>query len=363
MSLYLVVAICAAIFAGALTNLLARYAREHKILIAPIRERDTHTTPTPRVGGIAIFTTFVVTILLIQLFRPDLLLFSGQEWLGMDRNLIGILFGGAVIFAVNYLDDARPGGLDWRIRIVVQILAALVIFWFGIKINWLSNPFGGRIILASFEWLFVVIWLVATMNAMNMLDGVDGLAGGVSAITLFVIILLSLALNINQQANAVVACVALGAVLGFLPFNLSKQKVFLGDTGSVFLGLIIGILAIVAGGKIATVFLLLAIPFLDAATVIIWRLAHGLSPFKADRNHLHHKLLAIGFKPWHVTGLFYAVTFVFGYVALNTQTLGKLWAILIAISLMLAFITLYSLVPLIRRTNDARRIHLSRTKK
>ena len=116
----------------------------------------------------------------------------------------------------------------------------------------------------------------------------------------------------------------------------------MGDTGSVFIGFLLGVLAIISGGKVATAFLVLAIPFLDAAVVVTTRLLAHKSPFAADQRHLHHRLLAAGMKPWQIVGLFYAISLVFGLIALNTQAIGKLWAIALALLLMTALVLLYS---------------------
>ena len=182
---------------------------------------------------------------------------------------------------------------------------------------------------------------MVTSNVVNWLDGIDGLAGGVSTITLIILFLLSISQAVAQPANAMLAVVGAGATLGFLVYNL-RGKVFLGDTGSMFLGFLIGVIAIISGGKVATAFLVLAIPFLDALVVVVTRLVKGQSPFLADRRHLTHRLLDRGLKQWQIIALFYCLSLIFGLVALNTQTLGKFWAILSAIGIMALFVLLYS---------------------
>ena len=178
-------------------------------------------------------------------------------------------------------------------------------------------------------------------NVVNWLDSIDGVAGGVSVITLLTLFSLSISVAVAQPANAMLAIVGAGATLGFLIFNL-RGKVFLGDTGSMFLGFLIGVLAIISGGKVATVFLVLAIPFLDALVVFITRIIHHQSPFMADRRHLIHRLLDRGMKKGQIIALFYCLSLIFGLIALNTQTLGKFWAILAAMAVMTFFVLLYS---------------------
>ncbi len=323
-----------------LTYFLARFARSRNLFMPPLRERDLHVAPVPRVGGIAVVASFLIVIGLTQLLYPDSLRFTGQLIAGIDRNLLGLILAILVLTAVNIMDDLK--GVHWGIKLLLQVVAASLIAYFGIRIQWFSNPFGDRFFLGSLDWFFVVIWLVGMSNVVNWLDGVNGLAGGVSAISLAILFFLSIGPLVAQSENALVAAIAFGAILGFLPFNAFKAKAFLGDTGSVFLGFLIGVLAIISGGKVATAFLVLAIPFLDAIVVVFSRLVHGKWPFHSDKRHLHHRLLAVGFKPWQIVLIFYVISLLFGLIALNTQSIGKFWAVLLALVLMAAFVLLYS---------------------
>lgn len=323
-----------------LTYAFSRYARSKKIFMPPVRARDIHLSPVPRVGGIAVVVSFLAVLGLWQIFDPQSLRFTGQLIAGIDRNLIGLVLAILVLTAVNVMDDLK--GVHWGVKLAAQIVAASLIAYFGIRIQWFSNPFGDRFFLGSLDWIFVVIWLVGMSNVVNWLDGVNGLAGGVSAITLAILFFLSIGPFVAQSENALIAAIAFGAVIGFLPFNAFKAKAFLGDTGSVFLGFLIGVLAIISGGKVATAFLVLAIPFLDAIVVVVSRLLHGKWPFHADKRHLHHRLLEVGFKPWQIVLIFYGVSLLFGLIALNTQSIGKFWAALSALVLMTVLVLLYS---------------------
>lgn len=322
-----------------LTYWFSQLARRYQAFMPVIKTRDSHQTPTPRIGGLAIVITFLVVVIGWLVFRPSQIQLTDQHWHGLDKNILGVLTAVLILTAINLRDDYRA--VAWPIRLLFQTLAALIIAWFGIGIHWISNPFGGHILLGQLSWVFVVIWLVILGNVINWLDGIDGLASGVSAIALAVLFFLSLSPTVFQHANALLAAITFGAVLGFLPHNL-LSKVFLGDTGAVFLGFLIGVLAIISGGKIATAFLALAIPFLDAAVVFFSRLLHGQSPFLPDRRHLHHRLLELGWKRWQIVGLFYVVSLLFGLIALNTQTLGKFWAVVAALTLMAGLVGLYS---------------------
>ena len=339
------------LIAGFLISLISMFVllmavKKRRYFIQPIRDRDSHKLPTPRIGGLAIVFTFFVLVIFWQLRDPNIFRFTNQTLLGMDINLFGLFAALLILTAVNVWDDFK--NLPWWTKLSSQVLAALVIYKFGINVQWLTNPFGNHILLGGLSIIFVVLWLVTLSNATNWLDGMDGLAGGVSSISLFVIFLLSTSNLVNQPQNALLAIIALGALLGFLPFNLPPAKAFLGDTGSVFLGFLIGVLAIISGGKIATAFLVLAVPFLDAFAVIIQRLISKQSPFKADRRHLFHQLQNLGWKPWQVVGFFYTASAVFGGLALYAQSKGKFFAGLVALVLVTMF-TIINVVYLSKR--------------
>lgn len=341
---YYVSAIAAAVISFLITGFMVRYASQRQLFMPAVRARDVHKMPVARVGGIAVVLSFLILVVYWQIYRPAVWNFTGQTLLGFDRNLIGVILAVILLSIVNFLDDRKS--LPVWLRLLTQTAAAALIVAFGIKINWLTNPLGGHWYLGIWEWLFVIIWLVGLSNVVNWLDGVDGLASGVGAIALAILFYLSISPTVAQKENALLAAVAFGSLLGFLPYNigLTKLRAFLGDTGSVFLGFIIGVIAIISGGKVATAFLVLAIPFLDAVVVVISRIIHRQSPFVADKRHLHHRLLELGLKSWQIVIIFYAVTFVFGLIALNTQSIGKLRAAIASAILMALLVGLYTFI-------------------
>lgn len=326
---------------------------KHKIFFTPIRERDIHSYPVPRVGGIGLVASFLIVSLALYFINPGWFDFAGELVLGIDRNFLGLILAILVLTVANIKDDYK--GIHWSIRLVSQVIASLLVIAFGIEVVSLSNPFGGMLALTAVAGAAIVlIWLVALSNVVNWLDSTDGLASGVSAISIAVLFFLSISPMVDQPETALIGAVALGAILGFLPHNLSKKKAFLGDTGSVFLGFLIGVMAIISGGKIATAFLVLAIPFLDALVVMVTRVVQRRSPFLPDNSHLPHRLLRMGFKPWQINIIYYGLSLVFGLVALNTQTLGKLGVVLMAVLIMIFFVLLYSGKIKIKNTNGRR---------
>ncbi len=341
MLFYFWLALASAVISVILVKLFSQYARKHRVFMPDVRTRDVHDQPVPRVGGLAIIGSFLVIVLGLLLVGSRSLHFTNHQVLGIDKNLLGVLLAVVLLTVVNVMDDFK--NLSWPIKLAAQVVAAAIVAYFGIRIGWLSSPLGGHVILGTFDFLIVVFWLVGLTNVVNWVDGLDGLAGGVSLITLLVLFFLSLSVTVNQPSNATLAAVISGAVIGFLPFNFgSRSKVFLGDAGAMFLGFMIGVISIISGGKVATVFLALAIPFLDAVFVLFTRLLRGQSPFLADQNHLHHRLLARSWRPWQITALFCLISLIFGLIALNTQTVGKFWAILAALAIMIILVLLYS---------------------
>jgi len=300
-------------------------------LTAP-RERDLHKKPIPRLGGIAVFVSFWLLVTCYLLLVPDRLHFVDEKILGIDKNLLGVFLGSLILLVTGIYDDFKD--IKPWIKLLLQLVAAVVIVFFGIKIWWLSNPLGGsNIVLNTWTYVLVPVWILLVVNVINWLDGLDGLADGVSVITLIIIAILSATSTVNQPATALICSIAAGSALGFLPFNFFPAKIFLGDTGSMFLGFIIAVGAIISGGKIATAALVLGIPILDAIWVIFRRIFSGNSPMKADRYHLHHRFLQAGFSQKQTVMFLYLIAISFGIIALQNGTRGKfeasLWLLVI----------------------------------
>ena len=335
MTAYWIFAGVAFIFSVFINGWLIKISHKKNWFVPAIRSRDEHSKPTPRVGGIGIVVAFLITIGLTLIFSSGSLSFGNTTILGIDRNLVGFLLAIIWLSIINAFDDYK--GLSWQKKLASQVVAAVIITGFGILIPTLSNPFGQQIIIGSYSSILVIVWLVVISNVINWLDSIDGVAGGVSSITLMILFLLSINVAVSQPSNAMMAIIGFGATLGFLFYNL-RGKEFLGDTGSMFLGFLIGVLAIISGGKVATVFLVLAIPFLDALVVFVSRISHHQSPFLADRRHLTHRLLDRGYSKKTILMVFYAISLIFGLIALNTQTTGKFWAVLATMVVMALFI-------------------------
>src|SRR5438132_3799213 len=256
--------------------------------------RRLNRSPVPRLGGLALF---------LGIFVPAL------AFLPLNRDTRGLLLGAAVAVTVGAIDDFR--GLRWFEKLGGQVLAAAVPTWFGVWVDRFTFPFLGiHALPASVGVPLTIVWIVAIMNMVNFLDGLDGLAAGVAAIAglTFAVIALSLA----KPDAAILSAIVFGATLGFLRHNFYPARIFMGDSGALLLGFVLATVSIQGLLKTASVFalffplLVLAVPILDTSFVFAKRLKHGRPLYEADRTHLHHRFLNIGFSQRRAAVTMYA---------------------------------------------------------
>jgi len=298
----------------------------------PKRPRDVHLGNIPRWGGVALILVFWLAVFL-------------DKNLVIDKPLWGVLVASAIILIFGIWDDLKE--LSPKIQLVIQILLALIIIGAGVSVDYLRNPFGGVIRLDQFGFLFIIAWIVLIMNVVNWLDGLDGLAGGVSLIGFVTIFLLSISLIVNQPPIGILSIILVGALLGFLIFNFPRKKgsiIFLGTSGSMFLGFMLGSLSIYSGSKVATAGLVLGVAVLDALWVIWQRIKNGVPIWKSDQRHLHHRLLQLSLSQRQIVGFYLIISAGFGTVALILGTQGKLFAFLGLCAIMALLICLISIL-------------------
>jgi UDP-GlcNAc:undecaprenyl-phosphate GlcNAc-1-phosphate transferase len=309
----------------------------------PGEARRIHTKATPRLGGLAIYIAFLVVVLAMV------------PW---SRQLAGVLAGCTILVIVGAIDDVRS--LSPWVKLFWQILAACVALAGGIGIATLTNPFGGTVDLSLgrtaidlFGFSFHItpianaislIWMVGLINTVNFLDGLDGLATGVSGIAAFIMFLLAVGPNVNQPIVALLAIALAGAAFGFLPYNFFPARIFLGDSGSQLLGLMLAMLAIYSGAKLATAALVLGFTIIDGLWTVLRRIRRGVSPFKADRGHFHHLLLDAGLSQTRAVIIMYLIALTFGLVALTIGSYAKLVALIILLLFMAGSIAFLALV-------------------
>jgi UDP-GlcNAc:undecaprenyl-phosphate GlcNAc-1-phosphate transferase len=338
-SLWLIFAVAFGL-AFVLTPLAGWLGRRYGLVDLP-GDRRKHEGAVPRLGGLALYLPFVVALIL-TLVLP-------QEWLPprQDPNeltrLAGLLLGSTFIFLCGLCDDKWE--LGPVLQLIGQVVAALIAIVFLVFIERVMNPFTDR--LTIFPWPFTVaftlFWIVGMINTVNWLDGLDGLAAGITAI---VSAILAYHMYREGQYSVVPLPLALlGCSLGFLPYNFHPARVFMGSSGAFFLGFAGATLSIVAGAKMATILLVMGIPIMDVAWQIFNRLRRGRSSLKADRGHLHYRLLAMGLSQRQIVLLFYLFCAAFGVLALVISSrLYKLFALLA-----LGLVTLLVLLAVTRR--------------
>jgi len=339
-----------AVSAG-LTPLVRRWSSRRNIVDAPdaAPDRKRHGRAVPLLGGIAPFLAFTLVVWVIALTTDQL--FGGFL---LPKHLMGITLAGVILMVGGYLDDRRhlPPGR----QILFPLVAALVIVVSGIGIPYITNPFGGTLPLDSISWtvfsigdmpyrfvlladLFAVLWLLATTYTTKILDGLDGLVAGITTIGGMIIAIVSLGQEVTQPETAILAMALAGAAAGFLLWNWYPAKIFLGEGGSTWTGFMLGTLAILAGGKIATALLILGLPALDVGWSIVRRLVHGSKTTQADRGHLHFRLLDVGLTHRQVVLLLYTVVAVFGSITLVTRGEQKVMALIGLFLVMVLLVT------------------------
>jgi len=304
-----------------LTPVVQTLANRYGILDYP-NERKVHKEPIPRMGGVGIFAGF-----LLGLFLGLLLLY---HWMQAAHLVKGMKYLWVVVistlgfFTLGILDDIYK--LSAKQKFLVQTVIALFVVACGIKISFIHLPFLGVIYFPP--WLAVVItvlWIVGLTNALNLTDGLDGLLSGIVAISGFAFFIAGFLKG--QYLICLLMTPAIGACLGFLPYNFHPAKIFMGDCGSLFLGGLFAVSSVVGAVKsTATImllvpFLILAYPILDTAVAIFRRLRKGVSPFQPDRGHLHHKLLTFGWTQSTAVMVLYLINLIFGAIAF----LGLFW--------------------------------------
>jgi len=277
--------------------------------------RRVHRKPIPRLGGLAIYAGFWAAALLTQTF---------------DQSLYGLFVGSTLIVAVGLWDDTK--GIRPLYKFFCQVFGAGVLPWFGFSMDQFSLPLVGTISgLGSIGLLLTVFWVVGLINTVNLSDGLDGLAAGICFLA--ALLLFWSANRINQFPAAHLTLALAGAALGFLFFNFHPARVFMGDTGSMFLGYIIGGVSIMGLLKTATVLglvfplLILAMPLSDLTFTIIRRKLRGGSIAAADRGHLHHRLLDAGLTQRQAVLLLYGLSACFGLAAVLGATGNWTWSL------------------------------------
>ena len=310
------------VVAVAVTPAVIFFAEKTGALDAP-DVRKVHKKPIPRIGGVGIYVAFMAAMLSVMAYAD----------LSSDvlNELTGLVAGGSLIVLLGLVDDYR--NLPAKVKLLGQIACACVLVAFDVRIDFITDPFGDYLYLEYLAIPATIFWIVGLTNTVNLIDGLDGLAAGVATIASITICLVAL-----QQGYALVAVLTAalaGAAIGFLFYNFNPAKIFMGDTGSMFLGFMLAGISVVGAVKSAATIALivpilaLGLPILDTTFAIVRRARNHRPIFKPDKGHLHHRLLAHGFTQKQAVLLMYVVSGLFGLCALALTAVSPQAAVLI----------------------------------
>lgn len=303
------------------TPVVIKMAKRFGFIDVPKDERRVHKKPIPLSGGLAMYISFLVSVIIFT---------------DLSKEVIGLLIGATIIVVSGLVDDKV--GLSPKKKLAFQIIASAILVYCGVKIEFLNNPLRIGEPVIYFD-LFVIpvtiFWITGITNTINLIDGLDGLAAGVSMICS--ISLSAIAYKFGYMQVAIIGMVLAGSCLGFLPFNFNPAKIFMGDTGALFLGFILAYISIEGIMKSAAVLtiivpvLILGVPVFDTTFAMIRRKLSGKSIVEADKGHLHHRLLATGLSQRQTVLVLYAISIIFGLIANIISNFNPNVALILAI--------------------------------
>ncbi len=313
---YFVAFLISLMVGATLTLAVRQLATRHGLLDRVGSSRQVHALPTPRLGGIAIVLGF---------FAPLVGLLVVDSWVGLAFRsnttlVIGLFGGGLVIAALGLYDDLHGAGAP--LKFSIQLGVALALYALGVRVEVLANPFGADLSLGALSLPFTVLWIVGVINAMNLIDGLDGLAGGVSFFAVATTFLL--AISRGDLVMSLMMAALGGAILGFLIFNFNPASIFMGDTGSMFLGYVLAVSSVVTSTKSGTAVAMLVpvislgLPIMDTLLSMVRRALIGRPMFSADKEHIHHRLMSrLELSHRNAVLVLYALCCLFGLTALG----------------------------------------------
>lgn len=320
-----------------IAKLLIILAHKFNILDQPLLPRKIHTKPIPLLGGAGIYLSFLIIVLI--LWQTDQLL-DPRMSLSL---IVSFLVASFVLIINGILDDKF--NLPPQLSIIGPILAILIVMIGGLKIGYITNPFGGVLYLETifgsykalaglFSAVITFLWLLGITYTTKLLDGIDGLTSSIGLIASLIIFLVSLSWDVVGSTTSLLALSLAGAIGGFLILNWYPAKIFLGEGGSTFIGFSLGVLAIISGSKIATALLVMGFPLLDIFWVIARRIKNGQPIWAGDNQHLHFRLLSTGLSQRQIVIFLSTISLCFGLVSIFFTTKTKIGALLILLALM-----------------------------
>ncbi|EFI41759.1 MULTISPECIES: glycosyltransferase family 4 protein [Peptoniphilus] len=332
----------AMIISFVLTPLVIRLANRFGFIDIPKDSRRVHKKPMPLAGGVAMYVATVVSIL---------------TFVKCTKEIIALIVGATIIVISGLIDDKK--GLSPKMKIVFQLAAAITLVAANVKIEFFTNPFSFGETVIFLEMLSIpitIFWIVGITNTVNLIDGLDGLAAGVSMICS--ISLMAIAYKFGYIEMSIIASIIAGSCLGFLPFNFNPAKIFMGDTGALFLGFVLsyisveGIMKSAAALTIFVPVLILGVPVFDTTFAMIRRKLSGKSIVQADKGHLHHRLLALGLSQRQTVIVLYIISLIFGILANIVADFNSKIGLMISILIVLAIILIATLTGMFKSKEE-----------
>lgn len=311
--------------------LVIAYSKKQGLIDEP-NERKIHNRPISRLGGIAIWLSTMLTFLFLVFL----------SYYPYGSLLSGILLGSSLMFMLGLVDDIYT--LNAKFKLFIQIAIATLVYLLGVKIDSIINPFGGTIQLGShLSYIITLLWIVGISNAVNFIDGIDGLAGSVITVNSITLGIIAVAMVPPNPISALIGFILAGSMLAFLTYNFNPAKIFMGDSGALFSGFLLATLSITGVMKAAALaiilpFVVLAVPIIDITYASLRRISKGKSPFVADAEHIHHKLLKAGFSQNMTVAILTSVAVVAGAIASSFAGSIKHYVIYIFALVMIMFI-------------------------
>ncbi|MBE6081819.1 undecaprenyl/decaprenyl-phosphate alpha-N-acetylglucosaminyl 1-phosphate transferase [Acidilutibacter cellobiosedens] len=343
MEKYIISFFVAAVISMFMTPISKKIAIKVGAIDIPKDERRIHKKPIPLLGGLAIYTATMISILI---FLP------------MNKSLLSIIIGGTIIFISGIIDDKK--NLSAKTKLIFQLLAAVVLILGDVKIDFITNPFSRTstlLYLKGFSIPLTIFWVVGITNTLNLIDGLDGLAAGVAMIAS--LSLLIVANRFGYIEITIISAILAGSCLGFLPYNFNPAKIFMGDTGALFLGFMLSVVAIegvmksVATIAIVVPIIILGLPIFDTTFAIFRRLLNGRPIMEADKGHLHHRLLQRGLTQRQTVLILYLISAVFGFAAVIIAKINSRQGIIISGTIIILTILLARRMGLIDKSKNS----------
>lgn len=321
------------------------YISKKNHLVDVPNERKIHHGAISRLGGVAVWLSVMLTFLFLVLL----------SYYPKGQGLSAIIVGGSLMFLMGLIDDIYC--LNAKFKLFIQIAIATIVMLLGVRIETLFNPFGSNIDLGIMSYPITLLWIVGITNAINFIDGIDGLAGSIVSISSLTIGIVSLVLNPTSPINALIAFILMGAMCSFLTFNYNPAKIFMGDSGALYAGFLLATLSITGivkqseGIAMYLPILILAMPLMDVAYSSFRRILKGTSPFVADSEHIHHKLLHAGYSQDKLVMLLAGFSLVCALLSIIFVSTGSKF-IIITLSLIGVLIVLNIVSKLIKKKEE-----------